>query len=355
MGYDVDDLWKIREEIHNYVKEYCDKLGIKRHEIGIFPADRAILAFRGRFDSVGFRDIGRLVMNGQDVVCVEKMGIIQKFIPFMDKFGIAFLQSQGFMVEYGEMLAQGGKKSGANVAVLTDFDSSGVALGFKLDGVTRIGVDFDTINEINEILKSESKPKIDPWQFVEGYSGGGNHYTFLEYIFPERWDEEQQKNPKNKKRKIKPAWFGTDHHIKYLNYLNQKFDGQRYIDILKDRRIELDSINSEVGPKIFSKWLRNKIIQTFPIRDYRRGVRIPSYVTTPTMDEFVKKFEAFLTTTLKDKVNVHRNTFKNIKGHLIDANKKDIKIRNNMTSSLLNSTEILYFDSRLRDFMDQYL
>jgi hypothetical protein len=65
-----------------------------------------------------------------------------------------------------------------------------------------------------------------------------------------------------------------------------------------------------VGPKIFSKWLRNKIIQTFPIRDYRRGVRIPSYVTTPTMDEFVKKFEAFLTTTLKDKVNVHRNTLK---------------------------------------------
>ncbi|MGI0034005.1 MAG: hypothetical protein ACRD97_12150 [Nitrososphaeraceae archaeon] len=355
MGYNVDNLYEDRQRIHNYVKEYCDSKGIKRHEIGIFPADRAILAFRGGFESVGYHDIKRLAVNGPDVVCVEKMGIIQKIFPFMDKFGIAFLQSQGFIVEYGEMLAQESKKYGANVAVLTDFDSSGISLGFKLEGITRIGVDFDTINEINELLESESKPRIDAWKFVERYSGGGNHYTFLEYMFPERWWKELKENPTNKKRKIKPPWWETLHHFRYSTYLNKRFDDQRYIDILKGRRIELDSILSEVGPKIFSKWLRNKIIQTFPTRDYRRGVRVPSYVTTPTIQEFLKKLQAYLTSILEDKVIAHRKTLRNVNGHLIDANKKETKIKNSMSSELLNRTEILYFDAALQDFMDQHL
>ena len=44
MGYNITDLVKIRPKIHTYVKEYCDSKGIKRHDIGIFTADRALLA-----------------------------------------------------------------------------------------------------------------------------------------------------------------------------------------------------------------------------------------------------------------------------------------------------------------------
>src|SRR5262245_31811064 len=54
LGYDVRDLSKRRKSINTHIKEWCDYLewtdkqgnkhiGIKRHEIGIFPADRAVM------------------------------------------------------------------------------------------------------------------------------------------------------------------------------------------------------------------------------------------------------------------------------------------------------------------------
>lgn len=59
------------------------------------------------------------------------------------------------MSEYGEMLVKEARQYGANIAILTDFDDSGLLLGCKLVGVRRFGIDIDTINEINEILDSK--------------------------------------------------------------------------------------------------------------------------------------------------------------------------------------------------------
>jgi hypothetical protein len=353
MGHNTGEITSKRNEIHSEVKDYCDKLGIKRHEIGIFPADRAILAFKGKFYSVGYEDIDELAENGPDIICVEKMGIIKKIMPYLDKFGVAFLQSQGFMAEYGQMLADNVE---ANVAVLTDFDSSGINLGFDLDRAYRIGIDFDTISEINQILESESKEQIDPSQLSEPYGGGANYYDFLQYLFEERWEHEKLNNPKNKKRNLgkKPSWWNTLNHQWYTRYLGRKYDGQSYLDIIANTRIELDSLMNAVGPKIFSTWLRNKILKTFPERDYTRAVDVPDYILTPTIDEFllrlgkilVKMFELYRQDELMSLTH-----FK----HLIDVKKKENKIKNQMTSSLLNSIDMLYFDSALRDFMDQHL
>jgi hypothetical protein len=43
MGYNVDDLSQreTREDIHSYVKDVCDSIGIYRHQIGIYPDERA--------------------------------------------------------------------------------------------------------------------------------------------------------------------------------------------------------------------------------------------------------------------------------------------------------------------------
>ena len=40
-------------------------------------------------------------------------------------------------------------KKGAHVIILTDFDSSGVEIGYVIEGIVRLGIDLDTIDRMN--------------------------------------------------------------------------------------------------------------------------------------------------------------------------------------------------------------
>jgi hypothetical protein len=138
-------------------------LGVKRHQIGIYPADRATMAFDGKYHTVDFDRLSNLMGYDTDVIVVEKFGAVVKMVPFTQNNGIAFIESQGFVSEYGIALARlcncqkqiskdytGGytPKYIGHLAVLTDCDSSGVGIGLKIPGSTRLGIDITTIREI---------------------------------------------------------------------------------------------------------------------------------------------------------------------------------------------------------------
>ena len=44
--------------------------------------------------------------NGTDVVFVEKQGTVMKMLPFAEKVGLPFINSEGFGSEYGITLAR---------------------------------------------------------------------------------------------------------------------------------------------------------------------------------------------------------------------------------------------------------
>jgi hypothetical protein len=56
----------------------------------------------------------------------------------------------GFFSEYALFLAEMSKKEGGNIAILTDFDSSGVTMGLKVKvkNAIRIGADMNTITDL---------------------------------------------------------------------------------------------------------------------------------------------------------------------------------------------------------------
>ena len=95
-GYNVESLGEgeRRQKLYSYIKEYCEKMGIKRHDIGIFPADRAVMAYQGETYSVSFENYKQLAHLGVDVVCIEKEGIVEKLAPFTEGVGIALVQSR---------------------------------------------------------------------------------------------------------------------------------------------------------------------------------------------------------------------------------------------------------------------
>jgi hypothetical protein len=365
MGYNITDLVKIRPKIHTYVKEYCDSKGIKRHDIGIFTADRALLAYRGELYSVGFDRIIKLAELGTDIICIEKKNIVDRLVRFTDNFGIALVQSQGFMSEYGGMLVEIAKEHGANVAILTDFDDSGVLLGYQLKGVVRFGIDPEAINEINNILLQHGKGNISISLLEEEYkrSTGNsgkiadekqNHWKVLKDLVDGWYKDKDDKQHYSIK--------GDSHMENYHNYLNKEIypsgvdnvDNESYIEYLRTRRIELDSLMTFVPTEVFWIWLRNKILGVFPKRDHNRTVIIPSFVYTPAMNEFTEKLQIYLSKKLESKLMQTRTDLKK-ENVLIDLNKKEKKIKNEMFSYLLDDIEIMYFDAALRNFTNQHL
>jgi hypothetical protein len=157
---------KRRKELYSMIQDVCENyLGVKRHQIGICPADRATMSFNGKYYTVDFDGICKLMHMGTDIIVVEKFGTVVKMVPFTKDNGIAFIESQGFVSEYGIALARlcNGQRQVskdytnnfvpkyiAHLGVLTDFDSSGVGIGLKIPGATRLGIDINTIREINE-------------------------------------------------------------------------------------------------------------------------------------------------------------------------------------------------------------
>ena len=83
---------------------------------------------------------------GTDMLIIEKEGVAEVLSPFAEKMGIALLNTRGFLTEYASMLSNLSKENGCNVAILTDFDVSGLLLARKVPGVFRIGIDFGTLD-----------------------------------------------------------------------------------------------------------------------------------------------------------------------------------------------------------------
>jgi hypothetical protein len=150
-----------RDYITGLIKEVCEEdLGVKR-EVEILAADRAQLYFKGEWNDVGLNEIEQLSLYGIALLIIEKEGVAEQSV-FADEKGIALLNTRGFLTEYAEFLSKKSEKEGCKVAILTDFDASGLVLASKAPNAYRIGIDFGTLNDLGlaiEDVEKEYKPE----------------------------------------------------------------------------------------------------------------------------------------------------------------------------------------------------
>jgi hypothetical protein len=315
---DVSGGSKRRKDLYDKIQDVCENdCGVKRHQIGIFPADRAIMAFRGRMYTVGFSELRDLMNCGTDVIVVEKAGTVMKLVKFTSKCGIAFIQSQGFVSEYGIALAAiaNGQEEIAQIytldnnsntyyspdhvghlGVLTDCDHSGCMIGTKIPGAVRLGIDVTTIDEIN-IANPGLGLKIG--KLVEG-TKKNTHWLSLLNLANNGWEWNKEKGEWiMKKGKLMMALSEHD-RVYYMNYLCRKIkigkDGKVKVDndnvehgkefslireevddgsflhYLKSNRIELNTILSAIKPQEFWNWLKWKLETLWPERNYNRAI-----------------------------------------------------------------------------------
>jgi hypothetical protein len=210
-----------------YVKQVCDELEITRASIGIIAGESAHMYFRGRRYSVSIDDLNRLKRLGTDILIIEKEGIAEQLRDLAASYGIALIHGRGFLTEYASELSSLANDEGGNIAILTDFDDSGITIALQLPDVPRIGIDFDTLADLGISDKLE--------QLEEMYKPD-NHLIHIKNEHPD---------------------------IEDLEYLQEK-------------RIEINAVRNYVGSKRFWEWIVSKLGELFPARDYNRAITIPT-------------------------------------------------------------------------------
>jgi hypothetical protein len=357
---------KRRKELYAMIQDVCETYyGVKRHQIGIYPADRATMAFNGKYHTVDFDGIRNLMGYGTDVIVVEKFGTVVKMIPFTQSNGIAFIESQGFVSEYGIALARLCNGQGqaskdytsnhvpryiGNLAVLTDCDSSGVGIGLKIPGAIRLGIDINTINEINQVnpglgLKLEDlvegTKQNSHWEaLVNLCNGKGKIYNDIIKSASSRSEAIRQINASSQYLLQRPL---EDANIDV-----------KFIEYLRDNRIELNTILAAAGPEAFWNWLRYKLLQVWPNRDCRRATFMNDYMLTPTMTKFVKWCQETSKPIIAHRVAEAMEGLSNVRGLIDDIHNKQQEIEDDiLNNTLLNNEKIKELDKTLQKIMNE--
>jgi hypothetical protein len=221
-----------REYFKSLLKKICDRRGKKRSEIGIITGARAELYFNGRWESVSFDAIEELAQKGTDIIFIEKEGIIDELKPHADKFGVAMVNSRGYLTEYAHDLIEAAKKSGANIVIITDYDLSGVNLASKCS-------------------------EDIPWITMDDNT--------LEYFGLQK-DKTIVVNATNKQ---------LLEHIREIIEEDARF-ADLDIDFLMTSRIEINAVIAHVGDLRFWNFIMDKLQQLYPTRNYNRAIKLPS-------------------------------------------------------------------------------
>jgi hypothetical protein len=203
---------------------------MKREDLGIIAGVRAELYFDGTWTSVGFDAIEELAGKGTDIVFIEKEGVPEVLTEFADRYGIAMVNTRGYLTEYGKDLMTAAKSSGANVVIMTDYDLTGINI-------------------------ASLSPKNMPWIGIDE--------TTLEY-------------------------FGLSRHSLTAEATNTKIiktvemkvaEDDRFenvdIEFLKDKRVEIDAILAQVGDERFWEYILSRLKEMFPTRNYNRAISLP--------------------------------------------------------------------------------
>ena len=294
-----------RASIISYIDDICrDELKKPREQLGIYAADRAQMYFKGRTFDVGFDEIQELLEKGTDLVIIEKEGAAQNLIPFANRYGCAILNTRGFLTDYAKMLSTEFFDKVKNMVIVTDFDVAGILIAKKLSKITRIGIDFDTIEHFGlnaEDVQEDYKPNED--------------------------------------------------HLKHLEEFGNI--DEDLLDYLEKTRIEIDSITAQVGNQRFWNFIMDKLEKIFTTRDYTRAIDIPDYIAPKGIKEItdaLAKKGSQITENLRDEIT---KEMENVEGFK-DTQQTQIEINDRIASKILEDSDIKSFIIDLENIKTKY-
>ncbi|HYV51768.1 MAG TPA: DUF2399 domain-containing protein [Candidatus Eisenbacteria bacterium] len=303
-----------RRYITSQIRKVCEeKLSYKREELGIIAADRAQFYFRGEWRDVGLDELPQLKHMGTDLLIIEKEGVAEVLAPFADKKGIALLNTRGFLTEYATILSELAKKNGCNVAILTDFDASGLLLAKKVRNIYRVGIDFSTLHYFG----------LTPTEVQEAYKPDNNH--------------------------MKP--------LKDIAFNSEEEDEENYaltdcLKFVKSKRIEIDSVLAKVGNPRFWDFIIYNLNKKFPRRDYNRSVKVPEYVILPELEDLAEKVNHKVSEILATERQQIVDELSHVQG-FIDTPEQKEEIKARLQSKISSHKDMQPIITRIRSLIEE--
>jgi hypothetical protein len=179
----------------------------------------------------------------------------------------------------------------------------------KVKGAMRMGIDLDTISEINQVNEGlEDELDIDlpiELEDLEESNAANTHWDGLVGIT-------------KKSGKLYDS-LSDDERTFYRGYLEARpeiLGGDiRYIDYLKEYRIELNTVLAIVKPQAFWNWLKWKLLKIWPRRNYLRGgLAFRDNIRTPTMNKFIDFYQKYTETITKSRLVEDRDEMRSVRG-----------------------------------------
>ena len=232
-----------RATVKGYIIELCDLLGKTRQELGIIAQAYATVYFRQNLYDVAIDELDTLKDLGAYVVIIEKEGIVETLKPFADENGVALVTSHGFLTENATELSNLIGSVGGNVAILTDYDISGILIALNVPDIHRIGVDLKTLEYFGFGTDRESLK-----QFEEAYTPVESHKKAVV-------------EKAAKAEVISNAVYSELLSSKNLAYLSEK-------------RIEINAIKSVVGNERLWEFIKYSLNLIFEDTDYNRAINV---------------------------------------------------------------------------------
>lgn len=176
---------------------------------------------------------------------------------------IAILSTQGFLTENAIDLAYLAESTGGKIAILTDYDISGIVIAHQVPEVLRIGIDEETLEDLH----------------IQNKQG-----ELEEYYIPN------------------PSHLRTVEDDREGDFLDLDID----LDYLRDKRIEINAVMKEVGRERFWEWIVSKLEDEFGgDLNYNRAIDIPEAA------EFVpgelRTFNTLVINKIRDVLKPERN------------------------------------------------
>jgi hypothetical protein len=320
-----------RESFYKYIKDLYDEAGRTRAHGGIITGVRAELYFNGSWSSVSLDNIGELMGKGTETIFIEKQGIPELITEWADKYGIAMVNTRGKLVEYAKDLMNSITHDKGHALVMTDYDNSGVKIASESPShIPWLGVN-------DRMLKDLKIPR----ETVSVATTNDFSHDYIKYI----------------------AKYSVHPTGKQYKRSGEKDDRFKDIDtdFLKGERVELDAIPAKIGNERFFNYIKDRLTELYPKRDYTRVIDIEEDLLDIEMpdEEFgdrldhegpIIRIDSRIKEFLESKTEEINKDLKETEGFL-EVKEKRKEIKKTLGKELTNDSDYVDFAKKLNQLV----
>ena len=249
-----------------------------------------------------------------------------------------------------------------HLGVLTDCDSSGVLIGLKIPGATKIGLDLNSIIEMVKFNKRlgidltdklttsnlvESTRKNSHWAGLNGIIERNKRSNAYQDILNYGASEGVEECRDYLLQDAYPDMIGRDMDVLDDEYYT--YDSIPFIEWLETNRIELNTVLAIAKPAAFWNWLQFKLLELWPDRNYNRVFYKPgpSDVYTTAIKNFVTRLDNTFKPLIDTRYEPIEKQLNSINGFIKDTDGTEKLIHSRMSKQIATDEKIKLIGDRL--------